>query len=512
MYKPNFYTFLILALFVLLLQETHAQKKSASKPALIRILNAQSLSYDESVTDARILKGQVECEHEGALLYCDTAYIYEKENRMVASGHIVIVKGDSLRVTGERLLYEGKTKIATLINNVRCVDKDMVLTTPSMIFDIGQSLLSYYNSGVIVNKKNTLSSRHGHYNSLIREATFQFDVKLSNPDYVMECDTLRYRLSNKTAYFLGPSIIRGKSDYIYCENGWYDTEKEKSQFSKNALLVTSQQKLRGDSLSYDRINKTGRAFKHVSLIDTGQHSVIYGNYAEYKEFRKEAFVCGRAIYARLLEKDTLFIGADSLYHLDLDSVNNLLVAFHHVRIYNAKVQGRCDSAAYNSKDSGMVMHGTPVLWGEWSQASARKIRFELGNNSLKGFELDGQASLLQQVDSTSRDKYNQLAGNSIKAVIQNDTVRKATIKGNVEILYFPKSNNKIMGLNNTSCKEAVLWFRKGDIDRVALKPKSSGALKPLKEIDLKTAKLDGFNWQYQNRPRNKNDLHPLQDR
>src|SRR5438067_1360002 len=84
---------------------------------LIKINHAESLSFDREKHDAKILKGNVICEHEGTLLYCDTALIFEEQNRMVAHGHVLITKGDSIRVSGDRLVYEGKTRMATLENN-----------------------------------------------------------------------------------------------------------------------------------------------------------------------------------------------------------------------------------------------------------------------------------------------------------------------------------------------------------------------------------------------------------
>ena len=482
--------------------------KEDKKPTLIKIISTKSLSYDKSRQDAKLLKGNVVCEHEGALLHCDSALIYEKENKMVAGGHVLITKGDSIRITGEHLEYEGKTKMATLLNNVRCTEKDMVLTTQIMTFDVGNSVANYYNGGTIVNKENTLTSKNGHYYSATKEAAFHYDVVLTNPDYKMNSDTLKYRISNKTSYFLGPSIILAKTDYIYCENGWYDTEKEKAAFSKNALLVTSQQKLSGDSLLYDRTNKIGTAYRNIKLIDTAQKSIIYGNYALYKEKKSEAFVTGKAVYARLLEKDTLFLAADTIYHLDIDSVDNLIKGFRHVRIFNQKIQGSCDSLSLNTKDSVMQLFYSPVLWANFSQATAKHMLVDIGKNNIKGFKMDGQAFLIQQVDSLNKQMYNQISAKTIKGLLKQDTVRKVMVSGNVEILYYPKDKNKLMGLNSTSCSDAILWFKKGDVDRVTLKPKTTGTLTPLREVDLINAKLKGFNWQYEARPKSKQDLHP----
>src|SRR5690348_12295042 len=132
MFKKRSYIFF---LFAYSLIGINAQTKvNTGQGKSIRIIQAASFSFDQEKTDAKILRGNVICEHEGALLYCDTAWIYEQTNRMTARGHILITKGDSIRVTGEKLAYEGKTKIATLENNVKCTEKDMVLTTNYLTF------------------------------------------------------------------------------------------------------------------------------------------------------------------------------------------------------------------------------------------------------------------------------------------------------------------------------------------------------------------------------------------
>jgi lipopolysaccharide export system protein LptA len=474
----------------------------------IRIVQAASFSFDQEKMDAKILRGNVICEHEGALLYCDTAWIYEKQNRMIARGHILITKGDSIRVTGEHLAYEGKTKMATLENNVKCTEKDMVLTTNYLTFDVGRSVASYYNGGTIVNKENTLVSKNGHYYSGTKEAAFHFDVVLTNPDYKMNSDTLRYCIPNRTSYFLGPSIITSKSDYIYCENGWYDTNREKAAFSKNAVLVTEHQKLRGDSLVYDRNAKIGWAYNNVTLADTSQKSIIYGNYIQYKQEASEALVTKKGLYVRILEQDTLFLAADTLYHRDIDSTNNFLNAYHHVRIYKKDIQAVCDSASMNTKDSLLQLFNNPMLWSQGSQATSKIIKVDINKNKVKGFKLEGKAFLIQQVDSlNNKDKFNQLSGKNIDGLISNDTIRKVIVTGNAEMLYYPKNKNKLIGLNKTTCTEINMWFRNGEIQKVTLKPKSIGNIEPMNGVDAENSKLKGFNWQYDKRPKSVAALH-----
>ena len=521
MFRKQSYIFFFLVLtFSFFAQTTNPsdQSKSAkvkqpvTKPSdeskLIRIKQAESLSYDKEKNNAKLLTGNVICENDGALLYCDTALIFEEENKMVATGHILITKGDSIRVTGDKLIYDSKTKLATLENNVKCVEKDMTLTTNFLTFDVSKSIANYYNGGTIVNKENTLVSKNGHYYSATKEATFHYDVVLTNPDYKMKSDTLKYKIPTKTSYFLGPSIILSKTDYIYCENGWYDTDKEKAAFSQNAVLVTTQQKLRGDSLFYDRTAKIGRAFRNVTLTDTSQRSILYGDYIQYKELKSEALATKKAIYARIIENDTLFIAADTLYHRDIDSVDNFLNAYHHVRIFKKDLQATCDSSSMNTKDSLLQLFNTPILWSHRSQATGKLIKVNIGKNSIKGFTLEGKAFLSQQVDSTNEQRFHQLSGRSIDGLINNDTVRKVIVTGNAEILYYPKNKEKPAGLNKTTCTEIYMWFKNGDIERVTFKPKTEGQIDPIKTVDQENAKLKGFNWLYSKRPISRFDLHP----
>lgn len=508
MYKKIFIVFF---LFAFAASSVHAQKKpvAAASPTLstkvINVLRSESLSFDEEKSNAKILTGNVECEHEGALLYCDTALIFDSERKMEASGHIVIVKGDSIRVTGDKLYYDGKTRLARLENNVKCVEKDMTLTTNFLTFDVANSIANYYEGGTLINKENTLVSKRGHYYSATKEAAFHIDVVLTNPDYQMRSDTLRYKIPNRTSYFIGPSIIESKTDYIYCENGLYDTENEKAQFSKNALLVTSQQKLRGDSLFYDRKNKTGRAFMNVTLTDTSQKSIIYGDFIEYKEFKAEALVTKKAIYARIMDADTLFIAADTLYHIDLDSVNNFLNAYHHVRIFKKDLQAISDSASLNTIDSLMQLFKTPVLWSGKTQATSKIIKVDIGKNTVNGFHLDGKAFLIQQADTIN--KYNQLSGRAIDGVVWQDTIRRIIVTGNAEALYYPKNKEKIIAQNKTVCSEIYMWFKNDEIERATFKPKTDGIIEPIKSVDIENSRLKGFYWQYEKRPKSRFELH-----
>ncbi len=473
---------------------------------IIKINHAGRLAYDKSLgVDARRLIGNVECEHDGAIMRCDSAYLYT-DKKMEAFGHISIIKGDSIFVYGDSLRYDAATKLANLRGNVKCIEKDMTLTTTILTYDIGGGVASYYNGGTIVNKENTLVSKNGHYYSGTKDLAFHYDVVLTNPDYKMRGDTLRYNTINKTSYFLGPSIITGKENYIYCENGWYDTDKEVSRFSKNAIIITKDQKLTGDSIFYDRKKGYGRATKHVQITDTTNKSIITGNFAEHYEKGNRSKITGDAVYGRVINLDTLFLSADMLFYDEPDSTHTFVKAYRHVKIFKKDLQGMCDSLIYTIHDSLMKMYNSPVLWTHNGQVTAKGINVTVGAHSVKYFELVSNAILIQKVDSLDEHKFNQVAGKKIEGFFANDSIRKVNVIGNAQIIYYLKQKKNYKGVNKTICTDITIWFDSEGLNRATYRNKPESVIYPLNEFDDKETRLKDFVWLENKRPKKKADI------
>ena len=47
--------------------------------------------------------------HDSTWLYCDSAYLNEKENNVIAYGHVHIKVSDTLNIFGDTLKYDGNT-------------------------------------------------------------------------------------------------------------------------------------------------------------------------------------------------------------------------------------------------------------------------------------------------------------------------------------------------------------------------------------------------------------------
>jgi len=119
--------FLLLALYTLLMAQTgYSQQDSIAKPKKkINLQHADRVLFEKNSTskNAQRLIGNVKVEHDGSLLFCDSAYLYRAQNSMDAFGNVHIIINDSLDLYGDQLFYDGNTKIAEFHNHVRMVNK-----------------------------------------------------------------------------------------------------------------------------------------------------------------------------------------------------------------------------------------------------------------------------------------------------------------------------------------------------------------------------------------------------
>ena len=79
----------------------------------IVLQHADKVSYDQFKNpDEQIFVGNVVFNHEGVLLYCDSANFYQNSNFFEAFGKVRMVQGDTLSLVSKYLFYDGNTQIA----------------------------------------------------------------------------------------------------------------------------------------------------------------------------------------------------------------------------------------------------------------------------------------------------------------------------------------------------------------------------------------------------------------
>jgi lipopolysaccharide export system protein LptA len=308
-----------LFLALLLIVAFHVVSVSLPQPETrkkkIEMLNSDLYTHDDKINRfADRLIGNVILGHNRVLLYCDSAYLYNDSNKVDAFGHVHIVQGDSLNLYGTMIKYEGNTRIATILGNVKLVNKSITLTTDELVFDMKTNIGNYHNWGKIVDTANVLVSKIGRYYSDEDLCLFKDSVKVTNKDFVLKADTLKYQTKTERVILVGPTHIVGttKQGTLYSEKGWYDTRKNVAELYKASRIMGKEQTLQGDTIFYSKKEGTGRARSRVLLSDTTNHIAISGRTGTYNEKTKIAFVTDSAIFMQFSKKDTLFLHADTL--------------------------------------------------------------------------------------------------------------------------------------------------------------------------------------------------------
>jgi lipopolysaccharide export system protein LptA len=474
---------------------------------MIEIIHCDSMGIVKSTgNDFNRVLGNVRLKHEDVLMFCDSAHYYASSKRVRAFSKVHIKQGDTLDIYGNYLFYDGIEKKALLEGNAELVDKKTHLYTKSIKYDVANKIASYTDSGKIINEKNTLTSKIGIYYVSQKMFHFKDSVRIVNPEYVMTGDTMDYNTESGTAFFTGPSEVKGDSIYLYCEKGWYDTKKDVSRIWKKSYIDTRKQIIRGDSLFFDNKSGFGQAFSNISIADTTNKVVVLGNYGWYHKNPERFMVTNKAEFIQVSKSDSLFLHADTISSVTkLDKSGNsfrLMRAYNNCKIFSGGLQAKCDSLAYSFQDSVIRLYRSPVLWSEVNQMTADSIAIFTKNRMADKMELFSSAFIIALVDSI---RFNQIKGRNMTGYFRDNKLYKIKIDGNGETIYFLVDKEGQIGWNKAKCSSLDIYVDNGKIMEINEYQNPEGILNPpLIEVDKQ--RLPGFNWLDRIRPKIKSDI------
>ena len=440
-------------------------------------------------------------------MYCDSAYFFEATNSLEAFSNVRMEQGDTLFVYGNYLFYDGNTRIAYLRENVRMENGQVTLFTDSLNYERMPDIGYYFEGGLIVDSLNQLSSFYGQYSPSTKLAVFNDSVRLENERFTLYSDTLHYRTDTKIATILGPSVIVSDSGTIYSSRGWYDTVNDMSMLLDRSRVVSGDCVLTGDSIAYDRKVGFGEAFGGMSIQDTARHVTLEGEYGFYDERTDYAFATDSARFLEYSQGDTLFLHADTLRMVTIDSTYREIKAYYGVRFYRTDLQGVCDSMQFNTRDSVLYMFTEPIVWNEQYQIFGDTILIFMNDSSIDRAHVKQFAFAIQQVDSVS---FNQLKGNDLMAYFEGQAVKRIDVSGNAESIFFPmEKDGSMVGMNETKSGFLTMWLKENKLDRLKIWPSPMGTMTPIPDLTPEQKFLKDFSWFDYIRPKDKTDIYKV---
>lgn len=470
---------------------------------------ADSLTKPVSFNEAdehQIVKGSVEFRQGGMFMFCDSAYYFARRNSLDAFGHVRMEQGDTLFVYADKLFYDGDIRFARLRcgnsePQVRLKNRNVVLTTDSLDYDVAANIGWYENGGKIDDGENTLTSIYGDYCPSTKEATFYHNVVLVNrKDKIsMYTDTLLYNTATHVARIVSPTKIYSPSDTIITSSGWYNTATDEAHLDSRSTIFHTDTlgrvtTLEGDSIIYDGHTRISRAYmfrnphklpRPMVITDTARKAVLIGGYGEYNDSTRLAFATEYPLMIEYSRGDSLFLRADTiLSYIELrpekdmpggaeDSSDKTLQEQGQTQLNegsndlkNSETEGNETSSEQSPSDALAPKENDKSPLKEYHVAKAyKRARFFRSNlqgvaDSLTYVEYDSM--LYMNVKPAVWSGNRQVYGNIIEVHFKDSTVDKAVLPDygmlgeHVEEEFY----NQLTG------KKMVAYFENDDLKRM----------------------------------------------
>ncbi len=478
--------------------------------ARVKILNADVWQFDEKLAPgAQRLMGNVRFQHEGAIMRCDSAYLFD-DQRVLAFGNVHIDQGDTLKLQGDRLEYNGRLRTARLDGNVRLRDKDMELTTPSLDHDLRVDRAVYTEGGTIVSKvdSSTLTSQAGIYHSDSRLFVFSRNVRLVHPERLIVSDTMHYATASGLAEFFGPTTITQDSTVIRTTRGTYDTKAERARFSRRSSIDSKGRLLEGDSLYYVKERGIGWAWGNVVISDTASDMIVRGDHGRYEELRDRSMITGHAELVMLMDDDSLHLHADTLFTRPEDGrPGRRIHARRGVRFYKSDMQGVCDTLVYSEADSTIHMRHRPALWSGTDQITGDEIRILMSDGQPHRLFVERNAFMLSKVDSTHLD---QVTGTEMTGYFVEGELHRIIAEGNSRTVYFAREEKEgveeIIGVNRVDGSRIDVYLADGQVSTISFQERPAATFFPLEKIPADEKLLKGALWRGEERPLDRDSI------
>ena len=513
-------TYLKLILIYLVPLILYAQERQQ-----IEIEYAPFMTFEPSKPDATILtrdnSNQVHIKHKGIEMWCNEAIYYGKQDFIEAYGSVRVKQGDSLDMTSKYVEYSGKTQLAYASGDVVLIDPTSKLYTDILYFDRIKQQAFYNQKGKVVRDiSGTITSTIGHYYMNAKKYQFTDNVKLVNPEYVIDTDRLDFYTVSGYAFLYGPTTITSDTSIIYCERGFYNTNNDTGYFLKKSRIDYDERTIIGDSLYFDRNKNFASATNNIKVTDTLNNSIIKGHYAEVFRAKDSVFITKRALAITKQENDSIFIHSDTLM-ITGPPDQRIVRAFYNAKMYKSDLSGKADSIHMN-QNTGLTQlinfydmdsedtfskRRHPVLWHHENQITGDSIHL-ISNpkteslDSLKVFE---NAFVISK-DSLGAG-YNQISGKKLDGLFKENELHTIDVIKNAESIYFLRNaDNELVGIDKSKSGKMRIWVSENKIDELRKINQIDGKTYPEDDFPENERILKGFVWRETERPRSVKDL------
>lgn len=474
--------------------------------------------------DNPFFHGNVRFSHQGSVLTADEVIFYREQNFVKAIGNVKLQNADGSIITSREMEYDGNTQKGIARKNVLLTDPGQTIETETLYYD-RLSNKAYFNTGGTIKKEgNVMFTKSATYDLNSRIIDFAGNVKIDNPEYIVEGVNIVQNQNTNTATFNGATTITNKknpANLIYTEKGTYNMNSKEVYLKKNSRINYNGKILTGDDMYFNQITGFGTAKGNVTLRDPLEKRYMKGGYGEIYEKKDSAMMTEKPYGVKILEKDSMYFSADRiLAYQKLDTVNPLkkksfLRAYKKARMYKSNIQVRTDSLGFNETDGIMHLDGKPIAWSGEKQITGDKIEayFDTENEFIDSLRVIGNAFAISKADSLNmKDEFNQVKGKLMTVYYEKNDVKLAKVIGNGQaITYADDQNEKTkeverIGVSLSTCGTIEAEFEDRKVQIISCNIGANTDIYPMSLISREKRFFPDFNWNTKDRLRTWRDI------
>ena len=333
---------------------------SLANQTKIKIVHADSLRAIKISMDGYTNKliGNVQVRSDDVVMYCDSAYLNDIDNRIKAFGNVDIRRGGATSAKADYVEYVGNTAQAFMKGNVQVFDNGSNLITDDLSYNLRSKIGIYKNEGQLVSDGTTISSDYGKYNGRSKQSYFKGNVFITSPDSDIESKELTYNTDTKKIVFLDESTVYSNDAMIETKAGTYNQKTGEANFSRRTTVDNETQIITADKLTYNEKSGSGRATGNVVVVDKAENTILYAQVANYNKETGSGNAKGRVIIVDEVENTILY--ADATRY---NKATGYGVATGNVRYVDTteNIELTAGKAEYNEHNSFLLATQNPIL-------------------------------------------------------------------------------------------------------------------------------------------------------
>jgi lipopolysaccharide export system protein LptA len=482
------------------------------------------------------------------------AYFYEN----------VLVKGDDFQLVTDSLAYTTSSQRANFLAPVR-IDRDSSsLYSEQGWFDLDNKKGDFirqaeFREGTTIAKADTI-----HYDGALDVVILRSDSVQSA--YFTSRDTafakyIFYDRKNDKYVLEGQASFTAPDNAVKGDKVTYDKKSGEMHVAGRSVVSDPPFIIAADTLDYSKTNKYGKADGHVVWRDTAARTAIIADHVVYKgdsQYMKAHNQTGRPLFVSEIDADTLFMRADTLRSYrriqpkkivmqrkssvqdtltGLGSMDSLAIGQDdlaapaadtstfgmsetmanaamdtldffagegNVRIFKSDMQAICDTFLFHKKDSLFQLRGLPFVWSDSSQIAGDTIDLGMKNNKINRLIVRSQATVVSTEDDLF---YDQIGGRRIEASFSEGKLSRMNVKGNAQLVYYLRDDEKAyIGVNTTEASAMTFFLEDNKVKEIRNFNQPVSKVLPMAKTDHEALKLKGFQWQWNKRPGSSNSL------